>query len=455
MIRQSKGRASRIYYFSVLLLMCIGLGACQARQTNNESQDTSASILGQKEEELSLDPRLIPDFTQVLAEYQKSPTADHLTLDFESEGPFSYQGDNFNVTVNHLAYLTSASKDETDLLLLHLSIENTSSLAINFPPKRIKLQTLSQNYHAYSDANKYSSDSGYLADILNRQNNRIGPDMSLEGYLVFSVNDPATETVNFVFDDQATAKLNSKLHLLKLDLGPSDFMSGGMLLPLNQASKEFLEEQAQFIQDPSINNLLGNKVSLIDTQVENDLLIGEWGDIEVKRWQLMTLNPFQAYEVEFQSYSQRPIILSLEYVLDKFPEKMEMFLNYEESNLRINQREFPLVRSVLTNHSETDTKLSKQFSTSFILDRDDFLKADACDKVTLDLHLEGRMDFQRLDLGPLSALDHPLYVRQKLLYGLDTNFAIEDSIDPNRIGLVKTMVYEYVIDLKNKEIEVE
>ena len=169
----------------------------------------------------------------------------------------------------------------------------------------------------------------------------------------------------------------------------------------------------------------------------------------------MTLNPFQAYEVEFQSYSQRPIILSLEYVLDKFPEKMEMFLNYEESNLRINQRVFPLVRSVLTNHSETDTKLSKQFSTSFILDRDDFFKADACDKVTLDLHLEGRMDFQRLDLGPLSALDHPLYVRQKLLYGLDTNYTIEDSIDPNRIDLVKTMVYEYVIDLKNKEIEVE
>ena len=276
-----------IFIAALFLVGCGKIGetieeVVSSQEVSQVESDVTSSSADNTENETAVDARFVPEFSQVIAEFRNS---DVLTLADESyfkvNETFSQTQNNFQLSVENMEVFEVESADESvssefnyednpgAVILMEVAITNLTDETIYYPIEGLRMSYQSADMQMHPSTALYPAKSGDLTKILEQNNGEIGPSMTVNGYLVYSLGQDEWE--------EASDLGNVYLTVVPPQSEPDAISGVGA-------------------------SLLGDETSE-DDDVSVELLRAEISNFESK----------DVYEENFQNFNYGQIIVSIEY----------------------------------------------------------------------------------------------------------------------------------------------
>ncbi|WP_028125204.1 hypothetical protein [Eremococcus coleocola] len=327
----------------LVLLFCLGgLTACQSvsnkyanlveEQANNKiSQESQANANESKATEI--DPRLVPEFSQVLTDFSNFEGLELESSSFQSKQAFKLNQENFQMTVNQMAILpvdkmsqtmkeeaklTDEGSDINSLVLVYTTIENLTDQDLHLSIEDITMGPIDDTEMVYADQSLYPSQSGNLQTIVNDSQSKLQGKASVDGYLVFSLTKDLEEQISR--EGHLKLSMNEPTPIddkgVQLDLGNKL----ALFLPISEESETMIVSQSQFIADRLTTEFWGQKTELAAQNLETSQE-EEGVTLTTKRVEVTDFAPFEHYEEIFKNFEFGQVIVSIEYEISNQTEQ--------------------------------------------------------------------------------------------------------------------------------------
>lgn len=313
---------------SSFLLVGCGQFSAQINDESTSSIQESESVEqdSQPTAEQTVDHRLVPEISQVMAEFR---ARDDIQLseevDFELSDTFTQTQNSFQFNVDEMLVYEVEAIDETlqsefnyeeeagAIVLLEVSITNLTDETIYYPIEGLRMSYQSASVQMHPSTDLYPSQTGAIVNILEQNNYEIGPSMTVNGYIVYS----------FVAEewDEVSELGNVYLTVVAPQSDPNAITGVGagelgderaLYLPINERVEEELLLNNETIEDRLSTEWWGNKEILAKETINE---IDTDGDVTVEllRVELSNFEPHSTYEANFQNFNYGQVIMSIEY----------------------------------------------------------------------------------------------------------------------------------------------
>lgn len=319
-------RLSKYFKMNVLFVLFITLTGC-AQVNDLVSQQveeiTSSESESAASDEFALDQRLVPEFSQVERDlYNLMQPELKEEAYFRSNDIFTLSQDSFQLNVEEFRVyeMSPQSSDRSDtrqedigaVFILDISLINLTADVFYFPIEELRLSYRGAAMSKFPDSVLYPAPSGDLMKILSAVDGEIGPGMTVEGYLTYSLT----------LSEWQTAKSNGSIYLsvmppqsnLSAMVGAGTSNLGeerDLFLPLNSETNELLIQNGQRVPDRLTSEWWGDKIVLAEESINETV---ENGDVTIRinRIEMSDFIPQPHYELNFQNFMFGQIIVSIE-----------------------------------------------------------------------------------------------------------------------------------------------
>lgn len=332
--RKSWVRVSFLLVLGVMLTGCESLSDSYSEFIDEQASPSSTeeSVLTENssqtvEEESSglIDSRLVPELAMVENALLENDLYDVKEGLYETSTNFTQKQATFEVSVDQLNVYAieewdesldhqfDAESGEAGIVLLNMTITNTSKETFYFPIDELRLSHLDAPFQNFPSHDLYPLESGNLAQILLENQGELGAQSAVEGYLVFGVSGEALDEIM----DLGSFYLTVVPPRQSLDqiIGLDSTILGEelpMFLPVKDEIETQLSLNAANIQDRLTTEWWGEKTILATEQL-NQQQEDSGLTVTLKRAELSDFKPNDTYEEAFQNFIHGQLIVSLEY----------------------------------------------------------------------------------------------------------------------------------------------
>lgn len=275
-----------------------------------------------------VDIRLVPELSMVEHALKDNQLYQLDELLFNSSKNFIQKQASFEISIDQINMYSVEEWDESldyqfnhetgegGIVLLDVTITNTSNDTFYFPIEELKLSYPEAPFQNFPSHDLYPLESGNLAQILLENQGELAAQSAVEGYLVYGVGDEALEEILELGSFYLTVvpprqSLNQIIGLDSTVLGEEL----PLFLPVDSKAETQLSLNAGYIQDRLTTEWWGEKTLLANDQLNERQ---EDADIAVtlKQVELADFETKTAYEEVFQNFVHGQVIVSLEYEIE-------------------------------------------------------------------------------------------------------------------------------------------
>lgn len=275
-----------------------------------------------------VDIRLVPELSMVEHAMMDNELYKVNELLFNSAKTFFQKQASFELAIEQVTVYSVEDWDESldsqfnhdpgegGIVLLDVTLTNTSNDTFYFPIEELKLSYPDAPFQNYPSHDLYPLESGNLAQILLENQGELAAQSAVEGYLVYGVGEEALEEIT----DLGSFYLTVVPPRQTLDqiIGLDSTVLGEELplfLPVDKKAEAQLSLNSGYIQDRLTTEWWGEK-TILASELLNDRQ--EEADIAVtlNRIELAEFETKAAYEEVFQNFVHGQVIVSLEYEIE-------------------------------------------------------------------------------------------------------------------------------------------